>query len=179
MKANPKIAEFKKEVTKLNNLLAEHQIVFCKRLTIIQDLCQLSDSLVDQLSDMRTYYREVEKNISNFIAWQEKSEGQSTNHHKIEESQKDIVFQEWEIKLKHAEIMIYSSRDISINIIKSINDSLLQANIISDCLEDTLPDVKLLTKTWEESSKKKAEGINSLTNIYLEFHWRFLVKPHR
>lgn len=71
-----------------------------------------------------------------------------------------------------------SDRDISNNIIEAINDNLLRANVISDCREDTFPNVKLLTNTWQESSKKKAKGIKALSKIDLEFHWNFLVKPH-
>jgi len=92
---------------------------------IIEDLCQSSDSLLDQLSNLRTYYREVEKDISDFIDLQDRSKGRLTNLPKIEESHKDIVFQECMIRLKHVDMVIYSVRDISNNIIESISDNLM------------------------------------------------------
>jgi len=62
--------------------------------------------------------------------------------------------------------------------IQSINDKLLEENLISECPEDMLPDVKILTKSWQDSSKKKVKRIKSLSKIDLECHWHFLVKPH-
>jgi len=47
-----------------------------------------------------------------------------------------------------------------------------------ECPKDTFPDVKILTKSWQDSSKKKAERVKALLNIDLECHWNFLVKPH-
>jgi len=47
LKANPEIAEFKKEVGELNNPLAQQQVVFCHKLAIIQDISQSSDSRVN------------------------------------------------------------------------------------------------------------------------------------
>lgn len=102
---------------------------------------------MNQLSDLRTYCREFEERISNLIEWQDSSKGISSNLPKIEESHKDIVFQEWEIRLKHAEMENFNARYISNNIKESISVSLLQANLISNYPEDTFPDVKLLTKT--------------------------------
>lgn len=125
MKVNPEIVEFRKEAGELNNLLAQQQATFCHKIAIIQGLCQSRYSLVNQLSDLRTYCKEIEEKISNFVDWQDSSEGRSVDLPKIEESQKDIVFQEWEIELKHAEMEIFSARDISNNIMESINDSLL------------------------------------------------------
>jgi len=60
---------------------------------------------------------------------------------------------------------IFSARYISNNFMESISDNLLQANLIIDCIEDTFSDVKLLTKTWKESSKKKEKGIKDLSKI--------------
>lgn len=126
------------------------------KVGLFQDLCQSSVSLMNQLSDLSTYYKEFKEKVSNFIDQQNSSEGRSSNLPKIEESHKDIVFQEWEIRIKHVEIAIYSFRDISNKIIESISDSLMQDNPISDFFEDTLPNVKLLKRTLERIIKEES-----------------------
>jgi len=133
---------------------------------------------VNHLSDLRRYSKEVEEKIFDFINWQKNSKGRLTNLPKIEGSNKEIFFQEWKIRLKNAEVEIYSARDISSNMIQLINGSLLHENLISECLENTLPNVKTLTKTWQESLKKKVGQKKSLSKIDLECHWHFLVKPY-
>ena len=176
-KANPEITQFKREGGDLKNLHGQQQVLFCQNLAIIEDLCQSSDSLLDQLSNLRTYYREVEKDISDFIDLQDRSKGRLTNLPKIEESHKDIVFQECMIRLKHVDMVIYSVRDISNNIIESISDNLMQANLILYFSKDSFLGVKFLTRTWQESLKNKVEGIKALSRINLEFHWHFLIRP--
>ena len=51
-------------------------------------MCQLADALVNQLFDLRTYGKEVEEKISDFIDWQNISKDQLANFPKIEVSQK-------------------------------------------------------------------------------------------
>lgn len=75
MKANPEMTKFMKEAGELNNPLSRHQVLFCQKLAIIEEMCQSVDALVNQLSDLRTYIKEVEEKIYNFIKWQNNSKG--------------------------------------------------------------------------------------------------------
>jgi len=134
--------------------------------------------LVDQLSDLRTYFDDIEEKIASYITWQDSVEGITVDLPRIEESHKETVLREWEIHLKHAETMVFNARDISNDLVETTSDNLFQANLISDYPKGTLFDIKLLTKTSQELSKKKNEKIEKLSKIDLKCHWHFLVKPH-
>lgn len=133
---------------------------------------------MDQFSDLRTYFDDIKENIAGYITWKDNAEGILANLPRIEESHKEIVFWEWEIHLKHTKTTIFNARDISKDLIEAIINNLFQTNIISDCPDRNLSDIKLLTKTWQDFSKKKAKKIRKLSKIDLEFHWYILVKPH-
>jgi len=47
---------------------------------------------VNHLSDLRSYFDEIEEKILDYINWHESAEGGLANLHTIEESQKEIVF---------------------------------------------------------------------------------------
>lgn len=78
----------------MDTLLAKQQVIFCHKLTLIHDLCKTSDSLVNQLSKLRTFCEEVDDKISEHIDWKDSVEGRPVDIPQIEESQKDIVFGE-------------------------------------------------------------------------------------
>lgn len=65
----------------------------------------------------------------------------------IEESHKEIFFIGWEIRPKHVEVTMFNVKDISNNLIETINDNLFKENLISNCHEGALTYIKLLTKT--------------------------------
>lgn len=67
----------------------------------------MTNTLVDQLSDLRTYFDETEEKISNYITCQESVEGRLSIFPTIEESHKEIFFRDCEIRLKHAETTIF------------------------------------------------------------------------
>ena len=90
--------EFKKEEKDLNTLLAKKKL-FWQWLAIIHDFCLTTNSLVDQLVDIMTYFYDVEEKITKFLSWQDSTEGILANIPRIEESHKCIVFREWEVCL--------------------------------------------------------------------------------
>lgn len=75
-----------KEAGELNNLLSHQQVLFFQKLAIIEEMCQSIDALMNQISDLKTYRKEVEEKISNFIEWKNNFEGRLVNLLKIEES---------------------------------------------------------------------------------------------
>jgi hypothetical protein len=71
--------------------LTKQQVIFCHKLALIHDLSKTSDSLVNQLSDLRTFYEDIDEKISEYIDWQDSAQGRSSDLPRIEESQKDII----------------------------------------------------------------------------------------
>ena len=81
----------------MNTLISQQQKAFFHKLEIIQDQFKDVDCLVDQLSYMTDKFEEMNENIIYFLNWKESEEGIYANLLKIDEAQKIIVFQEWEI----------------------------------------------------------------------------------
>lgn len=69
LKINLELVKFKKEEEELNTLRVQQQITFYQKLAIFHDLCQTTNSLVNQLSHRRTYFDEIEEKISDYINW--------------------------------------------------------------------------------------------------------------
>jgi len=61
LKINPELVEFRKEVGELNTLLVQQHITFYQKLAILHDLCQTTNTLVNQFSDLRTYFEEFRR----------------------------------------------------------------------------------------------------------------------
>jgi len=76
------------------------------------------------------YFDDTEEKFAGFITWQENIDGRLVDLPRIEESHEEIVFREWQIRLKHVETTIFNARDISNNLIETINDNLFKANLI-------------------------------------------------
>jgi len=121
---------------------------------IINDLCKNSDSLTDQMSKLRTYYEDINNKISNFITWKDTSNGIKDNLPKIQESYKDILFRDWDIRIKQAEEAIYRERDLTCQITKIARESITDANLITECLGEFLPDTQTLIEYWHNKSKE-------------------------
>lgn len=60
---SPNLEYFKKEAGEVNTLLSQQNFLFCQNLRKKNDLCKTSDSLMNHLSDMRTYFDEIEESI--------------------------------------------------------------------------------------------------------------------
>ncbi len=155
--------DFIKEALELNTLLSKKQEMLCQKLSFINPLCVKSDSLMNQSSDMRVTFNDIDDKISRFITWHDTPEGRAAP--RIDESQKEILFTDWDIQLKHAERAVSRANDVANNIIKTINDNLHNANLIQEFPPSNLPDIKVLERQWKETSKPKEEAIKKLTKF--------------
>lgn len=73
--------------------------------------------------DQRLEYEELNKRILEFISWQEFEEGKKADLSNIEESQKDILFVDWDIKLKQAERAVAIATSTTNNIIEVVDET--------------------------------------------------------
>lgn len=74
LKDSPKIDDFKKEDLELNTLLAQQHVVFCQKMTIINDVCNKRDSLMNQSANLRTNFDDIDDKITECITWQDSAE---------------------------------------------------------------------------------------------------------
>lgn len=75
MRENPNINEIYKEELELDILLTKQQDIFYHKLALIHDFLKTNDSFVNQLSDLRRFYEDIDEKISEYIDWQDNAQG--------------------------------------------------------------------------------------------------------
>ena len=113
-----------------------------------------------------------------FLTWKDTNQGIATNLPKIKESQKEILFVEWETQLIKEEWATSRARSVMNSLVELINDNLYTANLISDCIPGKLPKVKDLEKQWKQELTSKDQQIGAMQGLSWDAFWFYLVKPH-
>ena len=152
----------------MEELLVTQQTIFYQKYNKIQEKGNTSDQLVTQISNQRTYYEEIDDKVSKYIDCQDIAHGRVTDLPRLEESIKDIIFGDWDIKMKSTELAIIRAKNWSSNIFDYIKDSLMQANLIQETPKDTIPNINFLNKSWQEISNRKDIDIENLTRLNME-----------
>ena len=95
--------KFRSEALQINKALITHLKLLCHNISLVEPLCEITASIVDKSVDARHDLEQVNETLTNFLAWQDTSEGQAANPPKIQESHKEILFLEWQSQLMKAE----------------------------------------------------------------------------
>lgn len=164
-KDNPQEDEFIKQEIKLNSILIHQEETLCLKISEINPYFETSDKLTNQVIDIRFEYEEIHKNISGFITWLESDEGRKTDRPKIEQSHKDILFTDCETWLKQVERVTMTTTSATRSIIEAINEKLHSANLVKECIQGFLPNIKQLEQQWKQRSHTKEEAIKQLTKL--------------
>lgn len=140
---------------------------------------QEADALVNQFTDAKINFEEIDENISNLITWHDNSKGKIAKFPKIKESHKDILFTDWEIQIKRVEREVSSASETSNNMIETINYDLWYACFIKKCSPINLLEIEDLQISWHEILVAKEQRIRQLLHLNWEAYWSYLVKPLR
>ena len=130
-KYNPKVNDFIKEVLSINSQLMQQKEVLCQKISQMSPYCEISDKLTSQVVDRRLEYDEIPKNIYEFITSKESEEGRKVDLPKLEESHKDILFTDWDSRLKQAERATIIKEVTIDNIIEAISKNQHGANLVT------------------------------------------------
>lgn len=95
--------------------------------------------MIEKLVDAKLNLEQDDDTLTNFLSWQETSEGQAANLPKILESHKEILFLEWLSQLMKAERETSRCRLATGKLIELINATLYLSNLISQCNPGKLP----------------------------------------
>lgn len=93
-KSLPQVAKFRIEALQINKALITQLIMLCHKIYLVEPLCEITTSIVDKSIDARQDFEQADETLTNFLAWQDSSQGQATNQPKILETHKDILFLE-------------------------------------------------------------------------------------
>ena len=70
----------------------------------------------------------------------------------MEESHKDIMFTDWDSRLKQAERAIVIAAGVASSIIEFVNENIHGSNLVKECISRFLPNVKQLEQRWRQTS---------------------------
>lgn len=83
---NPELNAVKKEATQLEASLSKQPTTFYHKINQVQELVKTDDQLVTQISDLRTYYDDIDDKVSKYIDWQDIAQGRAVDLPCLEES---------------------------------------------------------------------------------------------
>ena len=88
-----------------------------------------SDQWTDKTIYERIEFNDLHTRISDFIEWQETKEGRRANLPEIEETHKDILFTDWDARIKQVELAVARLIEVSKNIVNVLNYTLFATNL--------------------------------------------------
>ena len=99
---DPKITEFISESIALNQQLLHQQEELGQKISQWSYYCELSDKITNQVVDLRSDYDQIDKRVTEYLAWQEEDEGKRAGAPKINENHKDFLFNKWDDQIREA-----------------------------------------------------------------------------
>jgi len=140
-------ADFRSEALQINKALIKQLNLLCHSIFLAEPLCEIGSSMIDKSVAARQNWKQADETLTNFLAWQETSEGQATNLPRILESHKEILCLEWQSQSMKAERETSRCRLATSNLIELINDTLYLSNLISQCTPGKFLSAKALEQT--------------------------------
>lgn len=95
-KGVPQINEFRIEELHINMTLIAQIKLLCQQIAQAEPLCELTASVNEKIEKARTELDQAKETIAAFLDWQDTDQGQAANLPIILESNKDILFTEWQ-----------------------------------------------------------------------------------
>ena len=127
--------------------------------------------------DKRIEFNELNTKISYYIEW-DSEEGRNSDLPKIKENFKDILFTDWDARVKQEELAIARAAGISNNMVKIINHILHTSGLIKEGNFKSFLDIKDLEQSWKKAGQLREETLLQLKKTDWEAYWQLLVKPH-
>ena len=149
----PTVEEFIKKALELNSLLLKQQGQFFQKMSHIAPYLITSDQLTDKEIDQRTKFTDLNTRISNFIEWKKMEERRKANMPEIKQTKKDILFTDWDARIKQAKLSVTRVVGVLKKIVKVVNHTLYATNLVKEGNPKILPDLNDLHKRWKERAE--------------------------
>ena len=140
--------------------------------------CELSDKLTNQVTDLRSDYDQVDRRVTEYLAWQDGEEGKRENAPRINESHKELLFNKWDDQIRQAEQAAEAAATQASVLIDCVNENLHRANLITETTPGYLLNKSRIEAEWKEKAQEKGKAIQALNRLNWECYWAYLVKPH-
>jgi len=132
-KDEPKLKEFISESISLNEQLLKQQEVLGQKISEWNYYCEMSDKITNQVVDLRSDYDLVDKQVTDYLTWQDEDEGKRAGAPRINENHKELLFNKWDDQIREAE--------------KAAEITATTANILVDCVNENFHSANLIAET--------------------------------
>ena len=126
---------------------------------------ETSEQLTNTVIDQRIEFNELNRKIFDYIEWQDLEEGRKSDLPKIKETFKDIIFTDWDARVKQEELAIAREAGISKNMVKMINHILHTSGFIKEVNIKYVPDIRDLEQSWKDAGQLQEETLTQLKEI--------------
>ena len=120
----------------------------------------------------------VEKQVTDYLTWQNGDEGKRAGAPRINENHKELLFNKWDDQIIEAEKATEMATTTASILIDSVNENLHRANLIAETTLGYLPNKQRLEAEWRQKPQEKGKEIQALNRLNWECYWAYLVKPH-
>ena len=120
-KDDPELTEFITESISLNNQLLQQQDILCQKISQWNSFCQESDKITNHVVELRHDYDLTNERVTDYLTWQKTEEGKRAGAPIINDSHKEMLFNNWDAQIKEAEKEAEEAATTAINIIDCVN----------------------------------------------------------
>ena len=177
-KDDPKLPKFISESVSLNKQLLHQQDILCQKISQYNSFCQESDKITNHVVELRHDYDLTNEIVTNYMACKKTEEGRRAGAPIINDSHKELLFNNWDVQLREAEKAAEEAATATGNIIDCVNENFHKLNLISEIILGHLPQAQQLQTEWRQKVDEKAKSIQGLTRLNWDSYWTYLVKPH-
>jgi len=177
-KDEPKLTEFISESIALNEQPLQQQEVLGQKISQWNYYCEMSDKITNQVVDLQSDYDLVDKQVTDYLTWQDEDEGKRVGAPRINENHKEFLFNKWDDQIKESEKAAETAATIASILIDCVNENLHTANLIAETTPGYLPNKLQLEAEWKQKVQEKGKAIQALNMLNWECYWAYLVKPH-
>ena len=97
---------------------------------------------------MRNDYDQANKRVTEYLTWQNDKEGKRAGAPKINENNKELLFNKWDEQITQAEQAAETAATQASILIDCVNEILHRANLISETTPGYLPSTLQLEAKW-------------------------------
>lgn len=156
---DPKLTEFISESIALNEQLLQQQEVLGQKVSQWNYYCEMSDKITNQVVDLRSDYDQIDKRVTEYLAWQDEDEGKRVGAPRINENHKDLLFNKWDDQIREAEQGAETAATTASILIDCVNENLHRENLIVETTPGYLPNKLRLEVEWKQRAQEKGKAI--------------------
>ena len=164
-KYDPKLTEFISEYISLNNQLLQQQDILCQNISQWNSFCQESDKITNHVVELQHDYDLTNERVTNYLAWKNTEEGKRVGAPIINDSHKEMLFNNWDAHIKIAEQAVEEAATTASNITDCVNENFHKVNLISETIPGYLPQAQQLQTGWKHKTEENEKSIQGLTKL--------------